>query len=136
MSKNIGWKIVRKVLLRFACPLGSRSVASTSWLMRFAHRTPLCRATHASKLPRALRGSKSACAGGRTGKDRGVQPDFILEKPFGSVRVKVAVKDRQVTIHTALQMRSGSYSSEEFQQLDDFEKKVKSIYNEKLIVKK
>jgi hypothetical protein len=66
----------------------------------------------------------------------GVQPDFILEKPFGSVRVKVAVKDRQVTIHTALQMRSGSYSSEEFQQLYDFEKKVKSIYNEKLIVKK
>ena len=53
MSKNIGWKIVRKVL------------------MRFAHRTPLCRATHASKLPRALRGSKSACAGGRADKDRG-----------------------------------------------------------------
>ena len=52
-------KEVRKVLLRFACPSGSRSVASTSWLLRFANRTPAWRPTHAAKLPRALRGSMS-----------------------------------------------------------------------------
>lgn len=66
----------------------------------------------------------------------GVQQDLVLEKPFGSVCVKVTVNDRQVSIHTALLMRSGSYSPEEFQQLCDFEKNVKSIYNQKLIIKK
>lgn len=66
----------------------------------------------------------------------GVQQDVVLEKPFGSVHVKVDVNGKMVTIHTALLMRSGSYSPEEFQQLCDFEKTVKSIYNQKLIIKK
>ena len=40
-----------------------RSVASTSWLLRFANRTPAWRPTLAAKLPRALRGSMSVDGG-------------------------------------------------------------------------